>query len=126
MDRAELEARAAAFAVAAFHLCNSIRTLPGGRNPADQLADASSSASSNYRATSRARSRREFASKMAVVAEESDEAVGWLEHIFATKLGNAQQVSTLLAEARELRNIFAAAYKTSRQRRGRDDRPPDR
>ena len=58
---------------------------------------------------------------MAVVAEEADEAVGWLEHLSAVGLGNAQQVASLLAEARELRNIFAASYKTSRRRRSTEE-----
>ena len=117
MTRPELEARAAAFAVAVFHLCGTVRSLPGGRSPADQLADASSSASANYRSTSRSRSRKEFASKMGVVAEEADEAVGWLEHLQAVKLGDPARVAELLAEAKELRNIFAASYRTSRRPR---------
>jgi four helix bundle protein len=120
MLRPELEARAAALALAAFHLCNVVRKLPGGQNPADQLADSASSASSNYRATSRSRSKKEFAAKIGVVAEEADEAVGWLEHMAAAKLGDPATVNSLLDEARQLRNIFAASYKTSSQgkRRG--------
>lgn len=127
MKRPELEARAAAFAAAAFNLCNVVRTLPGGRNPADQLADAASSASSNYRATSRSRSKKEFAAKMGVVAEEADEAVGWLEHLAATKLGDQATVKLLLDEAKQLRNIFAASYRTSNRGKGGPPKgsPPD-
>jgi len=127
MERAELEARAAAFAKAAFHLSQSVRTRPGGRNPADQLADSASSVSSNYRATSRSRSPDEFAAKIGVVAEEADEAVGWLEFMIDTKLVEATTVKEVLAEGKELRNIFAASYKTANRnkRARRRDSPRD-
>jgi hypothetical protein len=57
---------------------------------------------------------------MSVVAEEADEAVGWLEHAQAVKLGDPAQVAELLAEAMELRNVFAASYRTSRRRQSPD------
>jgi four helix bundle protein len=44
-----------------------------------QLIDSSSSASANYRAARRARSRKEFIAKLGVVVEEADESENWLE-----------------------------------------------
>jgi hypothetical protein len=41
---------------------------------------------------------------MAVVAEEADEAVFWLECFAGTKLGDQGVVASLLAEAKELRS----------------------
>ena len=117
MDRAELEARSAAFAAAVFALCQVVRQHPGARNPADQLVDAASSVGANYRSSSRSRSRREFVAKMAVVAEEADEAVYWLEFFASTSLGDQSVVRSLLSEAKELRAIFAASYRTCRRGR---------
>lgn len=119
MDRPELEARSAAFAAAVIELCKNVRTRPGGRNHADQLSDAATSSASNYRATSRSRSRKEFASKMGTVAEEADEAVYWLELITATGFCDDTAAKPLLIEARELRNIFAASYRTARRNKGK-------
>ena len=64
---------------------------------------------------------------MGVVAEEADEAVGWLEHLAATKLGDPATVNSLLDEARQLRNIFAASYKTANRGKGGPPKgsPPD-
>jgi len=117
MERPELEARSAAFAAAVFALCKAVRQQPGARNPSDQPLDAASSVGANYRSSSRSRSRREFVAKISVVAEEADEAVYWLEFFASTRLGDQDVVGPLLAEAKELRAIFAASYKTSRRGR---------
>ena len=126
MDRPELETRSAAFATNVFALCQAVRPCPGGRNPADQLVDAAPSVGANYRATSRARSRKEFVAKIGVVAEEADETVYWLEFLLSTELGDRATVEGLLSEAKELRAIFAASYKTARHGRGQINRSPDR
>ena len=117
MERPELEARSAAFAAAVFALCQTVRQQPGARNPSDQLVDAALSVGANYRSSSRSRSRREFVAKIAIVAEEADEAVFWLEFFVSTRLGDQRIVEPLLAEAKELRAIFAASYRTSRRGR---------
>jgi four helix bundle protein len=117
MERPELESRSAAFAAAVFALCQAVRQHPGARSPSDQLVDAASSVGANYRSSSRSRSRREFVAKIAVVAEEADEAVFWLEFFATTGLGDHVVVERLLAEGKELRAIFAASYRTSRRGR---------
>ena len=58
---------------------------------------------------------------MGVVAEEADEAVYWLEFVLASNLATPPRVGPLLAEAKELRNIFAASAATSRRNRRRKD-----
>ena len=118
MDRAELEARTKAFAVAVIALCDSIRSQPNGWTTAKQLLDCSSSVGANYRATSRSRSRAEWVAKLGTVVEEADESVYWLEVALDAHLGDRTAITRLLIEARELRAIFAASYKTSRRNRG--------
>jgi hypothetical protein len=56
---------------------------------------------------------------MGTVAEESDEAVFWLELLKNSALGEPVIVDSLLSEALELRAIFASSYGTSRRRRHR-------
>jgi hypothetical protein len=51
------------------------------------------------------------------VVEEADESVHWLEFVEASQFAPTQRVAPLLAEAKELRNIFAASYATSRRNR---------
>lgn len=119
MDRAELEARTKAFAVAVIALCDSIRSHPNGWTAAKQLLDCSSSVGANYRATSRSRSRAEWVAKMGTVVEEADESVYWLEVAQDAQMGDRTAVTRLLIEARELRAIFASSYATSRRNRGK-------
>lgn len=115
MNREELEARSAAFAAAVFALCRSVMGRPDVRGPAGQLVDAATSIGANYRSSSRSRSRREFAARIAVVAEEADEAVYWLEFFRTTHIGDPDVVDALLAEAKEMRAVFAASYRTARR-----------
>ena len=123
MERAELEARSMQFAVQVKALCEEMRRQPIAWNAAGQLLDAATSMAANYRATSRARSRNEWVSKIGVVAEEADESVFWLEFSLDSGLVNVERVSRLLGEARELRAIFAASAGTSRRNRRRRSRP---
>lgn len=95
-------------------LCAEVRKLPTGRTLADQLLDSATSVGANYRASSRARSRAEFVAKLGIVAEEMDESVYWLELMLRTNLGDPSAVGRLLPEAKELRAIFAASYRTAR------------
>jgi four helix bundle protein len=89
---------------------------PVGKNPADQLADCSSSTAANYRAAGRARSRKEFVAKLGVANEEADETVFWLEHVAGTVLGTGFNLQPLQSEARELRAIIARSYATAKRR----------
>jgi four helix bundle protein len=115
MDRVELEARAAAFAVRAFELTKAVREQPGGRRPADQLLDCATSVGANYRASARARSRDEFIAKLGIANEEADETVYWLQFFQSTRLGEPATVASMLTEAKELRAIIAASYRTARR-----------
>ena len=54
------------------------------------------------------------AAKIGIVAEESDESLGWLEFIEAARLIGSEDLSRLIAEARELVAIFSASYGTAR------------
>lgn len=114
MRREDLEARSQARGVAVFALCRALRAVPGARGPADQLVNAATAVGANYRATSRSRSRAEFVAKLAVVVEEADETVYWLECARRIRALPGEQIAPLLQEARELRAIFAAAYRTAR------------
>jgi four helix bundle protein len=53
----------------------------GKSNVSNQLIRSSMSVGANYRAACRARSDKEFISKLSIVLEESDESLYWLEII---------------------------------------------
>ena len=116
-DQAEqLQERAMQFAV---DVCTLIKLLPysePGQTVKHQLAKSSTSVAMNYRSSRRARSHAEFTSRIGIVADESDESLGWLQFIERAKLANVPELGRLLQEAGELRNIFAASAGTARHR----------
>jgi four helix bundle protein len=121
MTRPELEQRSAGFARDAFKFVWRGTGAPRRTKIRGQLQKASSAMAANYRASGRARSRKEFVAKIGVVNEEADEAVFWLEYIRDTDLSSEPQLLTLYDEAKELRAIFAASHRTARENLGRDD-----
>ena len=94
-----------------------VKTLP--RNPAidgaaRQLARSGPSVAANYHSAGRSRSRAEFISRLAIVADEADETEGWLVMLKEAGLTSGMELDWLLAESRELRAIFVKAVKTAR------------
>jgi four helix bundle protein len=109
----ELKERTMRFALRVMRFC---RTLPDSweaRFIADQLFRSSSRTSANYHAACRARSRRDFISKLGMVVEESDESVFWLLFVGRSGLNETEDQKDLLGEGRELLAIFIQSAKTA-------------
>ena len=79
-----------------------------------QLMRCGTSVGANYRAACRAKSRADFVAKMAIVEEEADEAVYWLEIIEALTTQSSNQLTRLKSEANALVAIVVASKKTAR------------
>jgi four helix bundle protein len=111
MDAAGLLSRIERFALDSLAFYRKLPNTPEAQVPGVQFYRAATSAWSNYRASKRGRSRKEFISKLGVAVEEIDEAVGWLG--FMAK-GSIAENATLLGEAGELCAILTASLKTAR------------
>lgn len=88
--------------------------LPGtraARNAADQIIRSSSSAASNYRASQRGRSGRDFINKVGIALEEADETAFWLDYIEGLEVISAKRLEKLKVEADELVRILASIRK---------------
>ena len=114
--RQSLEDRTQSFAIEILRFVGSLPAVAAEQVLGRQLLRAGSAVGANYRAARRARSRREFAARLAVVVEEADESVYWLELFAAVPAARSSKLAPLLQEARELRAIFATALRTSRTR----------
>jgi four helix bundle protein len=93
--------------------CRSLRRDPDARDLANQLSASATSVGANYRAASRARTKREFVSKLCIALEEADETVGWLELLIRSDTAGGLGVEALLKEAKELVLILAASRRTA-------------
>jgi four helix bundle protein len=122
----DLRERTTAFAIAVLQFTAECRRRPELRQIADQLTDSSSSTAGNYRSACRARSHREFISKIAIALEEVDESVGWLEILSRSGLIDSKDLAPLLLEARELMSILGASRKTAERRAWERGRKPGR
>ncbi len=102
------------FAVDVIGFCDSLKTCKASGVITYQLVKSSSSTGANYRATCKARSRKEFFSKICIVVEEIDESEYWLEVITDAKLSNDKnELKRLLKEANEINKIMSKAKNSS-------------
>jgi four helix bundle protein len=109
----EMRQRTKQFALRVMNLVDALPNTVRGRCIANQLVRSGTSVGANYRAVCRARSRKEFVSKLGVVVEEADESAFWMELIAESGLMTAKRVGDLLREANEIVAITAKARKTA-------------
>jgi four helix bundle protein len=102
-------------AVGVLRLVGSLPDRFESRETRQQICRCAPSARDNYRSACRARSRREWVSKLGVALDEADETVGWLETMRDAGFASRDQVMPLLKEAIELRAILAKSWTTSRR-----------
>ena len=93
--------------------CRQASTGQAGRHVAGQLIRSSTSVAANYRAACRARTRREFISKIGIVLEEADESLFWIEFGLDVGILPMEKAATLQREANELVSIFVATRNTA-------------
>jgi four helix bundle protein len=113
MDHVALRVRTNDFALAVARLLVTVVETDISRHAKSQLLRAATSVAANYRAVSGARSHAEFRSKLAVVVEEADECVFWLDYLVATEAAPRASLNPLLDEARQLARIFGASRRTA-------------
>ena len=114
-----LKARTKKFALDVLAFVDTLPDRGSSVRIGNQLTDSGTSVAANYRAACRARSKAEFAAKIGLVLEESDESLLWLEIADARSIGSTRLRGPLLQEAGELTAIFAASTITSRSSLGR-------
>jgi four helix bundle protein len=96
-----------------------VKSLPRERTAdviAYQLLRAGTSVGANYRAACRGRSPADVLSKLAIVEEEADEAIYWLEMLIDAQLMPARRLHSLIKESNEILAMTVASIKTLRSR----------
>jgi four helix bundle protein len=112
VKQVDLKERTLAFALEVTAFCRRMQSEWPQRRLADQLFRSATSVAANYHAATRARSRREFLSKLGLVAEEAEETVFWLEFARRAGFASAERADPLIGEARQLLAIFTSSLKT--------------
>ncbi|MEZ5015354.1 MAG: four helix bundle protein [Chitinophagales bacterium] len=115
MDTEPLKRRTKVFAIRVMQMCEQLQANYSGRVIANQLIRSSTSTGANYRAVCRSRSQNDFIAKMALVSEEADENVYWLELLQESGLFKVDELEQIMVEAKELSAIFTASLSTARK-----------
>jgi four helix bundle protein len=121
--RQEIERRTKAFAVEIVRLVGS---LPAGNVEGvigRQLLRCATSVGANYRSAARARSRRDFISKIGIAEEEADETQYWLEILHDLGVIEDTEFDRLHREAGEFVAMFVSSGRTAKF--GSRERGPD-
>ncbi len=110
----ELKKRTKQFAL---RIIKMVRALPKSEEAkviGRQVLRSGTSIGANYRAVCDARSKQEFVSRIAVVLEESNETVHWLELLLESGAFSEHQLHEVLKEANELTAIFGTSLRTAK------------
>ena len=115
MTKNELKDRTKLFALKIIDLIEDIPKTNVGYIINKQMIRSGTSVAANYRAACRAKSNTDFVFKIAIVEEECDETLFWLELIKDANLLKGEKLQSLLKEADELTAIFTASGKIAKQ-----------
>ena len=113
----EMKRRTKAFALRILRLAAALPRDPAAQVVCKQSVRCATSVGANYRAACRAQSRATFAAKLAIVEEEADETLYWLELLSESGRVKAIRLQDLIREADEIVAIITASRKTAQHGR---------
>jgi len=114
MRQEELQLRTRNFALRIVKMFKALPKSTEAQVLGKQLLRSGTSVAANYRAVCRARSKSEFVARLAVVVEEIDESVLWLDLLGSAEIMPESKLASLTKEAGELLAIFLASQLTAR------------
>jgi four helix bundle protein len=114
MTSEDLKKRTKTFSINVIYLTRLFPKNDEGFVFRKQIIRSATSVAANYRAVCRARSAADFISKIAIVEEEADETLFWLEVAIEIGLITSEKAAKQTDEANQLTAIFSASRKTAR------------
>lgn len=114
MDERELKHRTKKLALRVIKL---VESLPKGQTAeviGKQLLRSATSVGANYRAACRGKSPADVLHKMAIVEEEADESLYWMELLIESGITSEAKLSNLMSETNEIVAMTVASIKTLR------------
>ena len=117
MTKSELLIRTKQLALRVIRLVESLPKNKTTNVIGGQLLRSATSVGANYRAACRAKSTADFINKLAIVEEEADESIYWIELLVETGQIKANLVTDLLSEFDGIVSIVVSAIKTSKSKR---------
>jgi four helix bundle protein len=122
MNEQEFKQRTKNLALRIIKLVETLPKTATARVIGNQLLRSGTSVGANYRAACRAKSTADILNKLAIVEEEGDESLYWLELLVEAEIVPASKLQSLMAETNEIVSMIVASIKTIRQ--GQNGRNP--
>jgi four helix bundle protein len=116
MTSEEMKSRTKQFALRIIRLVESLPSSRTGKVIGNQLLRSGTSVGANYRAACRAKSTADFINKLAIVEEEADESIYWIELLVGSDQIKQTLVENLLTETNEILSIIVSSIKTSKDK----------
>jgi four helix bundle protein len=117
MNQIEMKERTKKFALRVIRLVESLPNTRTSNVLGNQLLRSGTSVGANYRAACRAKSTADFISKLAIVEEEADESIFWIELLVESNQIKQNLVANLLDESDQVLSIVVSSIKTSKMKR---------
>ena len=117
MTSEEMKNRTKQFALRVIRLVESLPNTKTANVIGNQLLRSGTSVGANYRAVCRAKSTADFINKLAIVEEEADESIYWIELLVESNQIQQNLVTNLLDENDQILSIVVSAIKTSKEKR---------
>lgn len=112
-----LQKRTKRFAIEVIQAFSALPKIEPARVIGRQFLRSGTSVAANYRAACRARSLADFISKLAIVFEEADETLFWLDLLIDSKLVAPESVAPIRDECCQLVKIFSSSLATAKSNR---------
>lgn len=125
MNSEEMKARTKQFALRIIKLVESLPSSKTANVIGNQLLRSGTSVGANYRAACRAKSIADFINKLAIVEEEADESMYWIELLVESEQIKKNLVENLHNETNEILSIIVSAIKTSKEKRNPQSQIPN-
>lgn len=114
MNEAQLKNRTKSFAKDILYLCRKLPANREGMLIGNQIFRSGTSVAANYRAACRAKSGADFIAKLAIVEEEADDTLFWLEIIKEMGILDMPAIENILRENNEIIAIIVSSIKTAK------------
>ena len=116
MNKIDLQDRLKRHAIAIVKFSESLPDKSGFKTVKNQIVRCGPSAAANYRSACRAKSTKDYISKMETVEEELDETMFWLEFTVGLSEEYRSKVSPLWKEGDELTAIIVSSTITAKNK----------
>ncbi|PYS98160.1 MAG: four helix bundle protein [Acidobacteria bacterium] len=114
MTENEFKARTKQVALRVIRLVNTLPMSGVSGVVGKQLVRSGTSIGANYRAACRGKSTADVLHKLAIVEEEADESLYWIELLIEAQIVSERKLASLTKEINEIVRMIVASIKTLR------------